>query len=410
LQSRREMLSSRHRALGSNGEVVHLQAHFRLSYAAAGNPVRLLGVAWDVSAEVEATAKAQNQAEERRALLERFRLAVQAADIHTWELDLQTDRFMWIDTDHLRQVIPVGSTIHEFAQRVHPEDLDVLPTALRSSFKERKEKIEYRYRTIEAGEVLHWQVQARLYRNHKDRVTRILGMTREITHEVNVAAQLEAQARHERILLERFTMATQTANICSWEIDLTTRRFLWGDNPIKTVNGVQDLSADTEAFLIRVHPDDRHEFNRMTRNAFVAQQQSLSWCYRDVAECGAVSHIQTHARITYDAAGSPLTMLGVSWDVTAAVESAEKLKQQAQLLHDAQRRLERASLSSSEGHWEADVLQQRLWFSSSYYALLGYQEGELSMDIGALDHLVHPDDLQAVRQAHQQHLEQGTSF
>ena len=48
---------------------------------------------------------------------------------------------------------------------------------------------------------------------------------------------------------ELSSIATQTANICSWEVDLRTRRFLWADNPIRTVNGVQDLSGDLDRFF-----------------------------------------------------------------------------------------------------------------------------------------------------------------
>jgi PAS domain S-box-containing protein len=412
LAGKLEMLSSRHRALGQKGEMLHMQTHFRLSYDSHGKPVRLLGVAWDVSAEVEAATKGRQQAQERLALLEKFALATQSADIHTWELDLQTQQFVWIDADELNSVIPLGSNIADFSARVHAEDRDALPSALRIAFKEGRDKIEYRYRTIDSpdGSLQHWHVHARLYRNEQGRVTRIFGMTRDITREVVVAAKLEEQAKHERILLDRFSIATQTANICSWELDLRTRRFLWVDNPIRTVNGVQDLSGDLDRFFVRIHPEDRIINGQMLMRVMAERRDFASWCYRDVGGSGRVAHIQTHARITYDASGQPLTMLGVSWDVTPAIESAEKLKQQAQQLHEAQRRLERASLSSSEGHWEADLMQARLWFSSSYYALLGYHEGELSSASDALYELVHEEDLAAVRQAQQQHLEHGTAL
>ena len=52
---------------------------------------------------------------------------------------------------------------------------------------------------------------------------------------------------------------------------------------------------------------------------------------------------------------------------------------QAEELRDAQRRLERASLSSQEGHWEVDVRTGRAWVSASYCALLGYGPGEIDL-------------------------------
>jgi len=78
-----------------------------------------------------------------------------------------------------------------------------------------------------------------------------------------------------------------------------------------------------------------------------------------------------------DEHGEYTRLLGASWDVTSEVEAANRLEHQARALQDAERRLERASLSSSEGHWESDLVARRMWFSSSYHALLGYEPGTL---------------------------------
>ncbi len=126
-------------------------------------------------------------------------------------------------------------------------------------------------------------------------------------------------------------------------------------------------------------------------------QPDASFRYRLRLADGAIRHIQAFARTTTDAAGKPQRSLGVSWDVTAEVESAEQLKRQSEQLADAQRRLERASLSVAEGHWESDMITRRHWASSSYYALLGYDPAESPIDtLDKVRSLIHPDDVAAI--------------
>ncbi len=78
----------------------------------------------------------------------------------------------------------------------------------------------------------------------------------------------------------------------------------------------------------------------------------------------------------------------------ARAKAALDQSKQTEELRDLQRRLERASLSSQEGHWEFDVRTGRAWISASYCALLGYGPGEL--DLSTREKylaLVHPEDI-----------------
>jgi len=80
-------------------------------------------------------------------------------------------------------------------------------------------------------------------------------------------------------------------------------------------------------------------------------------------------------------------------DITDAVNTAEQLRQQAEQLRDAQRRLERASQSSQEGHWEVDLAQGTHWVSAGWRSLLGYSA---DYDVSTMKRylaLVHPDDI-----------------
>ncbi len=109
-------------------------------------------------------------------------------------------------------------------------------------------------------------------------------------------------------------------------------------------------------------------------------ESDSSFRYRLNLPDGSVRHIQAYARTYIGPNGTALRSLGVSWDVTKEVLAAEQLAQQAEEQRATKRRLERASASIHEGHWEIDWIAGRHWASSNYYALLGYRPEEIELD------------------------------
>jgi hypothetical protein len=71
-----------------------------------------------------------------------------------------------------------------------------------------------------------------------------------------------------------------------------------------------------------------------------------------------------------DSDGKPVPAADSAHDATAQA-AEEKLRRQAALLEETQRRLDRASMSTLQGHWEIDLATGRHWASRSYLALLG---------------------------------------
>ena len=145
------------------------------------------------------------------------------------------------------------------------------------------------------------------------------------------------------------------------------------------------------------------------RAALGAGESDASFRYRLKLPDGSLRHIQAYARTYADPAGAPLRSLGVSWDVTREVEDAQRLAGQTEQLREAQRRLERASLSIQEGHWEIDWLARKHWASSNYYALLGYGPDEVySTRSRSSKRSPTPTTGRNVRAATDLHVAQGT--
>jgi two-component system, sensor histidine kinase and response regulator len=80
-------------------------------------------------------------------------------------------------------------------------------------------------------------------------------------------------------------------------------------------------------------------------------------------------------------------------------------------LQESQRRLERASLSTQQGHWEIDIATRRHWASKSYLALLGLPEdSEDCSTLAQIKARIHPDDLEAAEHEGRKHYAGGPPY
>jgi len=412
----RDSYQYRFRFRANDGTLHHMQNFAQVIRSDRGNVRYCVGVTWDVTKEVEATEQLHKRAEENRQLIERLNIATDSASIGSWEMDLVAQRFMWVDNPvKTLGIAPEDfGALAEFSEHIVPEDRHLLAANIKQAVKDGSLRMGFRYRAYgQDGGIVHIQTFGRIFVDADNRPIRSRGVSWDATNLVESEEKLQAQAQQERKLLERLNIATHSAGISSWEIDLKARKFLWIENPIQAARRAEDgddLAADLEYFNRRVVPDDQNLMREAIRNALAQNTDRLSYRYRVIGENGGIVHLQTYARVILDESQKPNRVLGVSWDVTREVEAAEQLRHQTERLRDVERRLERASLSSSEGHWEADVASGHLWCSSSFHTLLGFLEGEIETRVSALDRLVHDDDRSMYLEALRNHLTSNDKY
>ena len=142
-----------------------------------------------------------------------------------------------------------------------------------------------------------------------------------------------------------------------------------------------------------------------TVKALAAGAQTLSSRMRRRLPDGRILYFQIYQRFFRDDNGRPVRALGATRDVTDEVFAEEMLRIQKDELLSAQKRLERASSSVQEGHWEIDLVNRRHWASASYYTLLGYSPVERRFEtIQSVQELMHPDDHERAMKAARAHL------
>jgi two-component system, sensor histidine kinase and response regulator len=332
----------RHRTANPRPEPQYVQTHMRVYRDAAGVATRLMGVTWDVTKEVLRASELESRAAQEGALIERLNVTTKAAGIAPWEFDIKSDCFSWhgprppcfgMDDVPLKDYFLSLSTI------VLPEDRSALLSSGADAIAKKMDSYEYMFRVQGIdGEIHHMQNYARVMRDEYGRVRYIVGVTWDVTRDVRTTQMLKSRAEENRRLVDQVNIATESAGICSWELDLVARRYLWLENPIEALKDHAVAgNLDVQGLESLVLPEDRSLFRETISAALAKESDRISLRYRARGTDGGIVHVQNFGRIILDEQGAPSRVLGVSWDVTKEVVASELLRQQTEAAQAASR-------------------------------------------------------------------------
>lgn len=116
---------------------------------------------------------------------------------------------------------------------------------------------------------------------------------------------------------DRLSIATLSAGIGVWEVDIASSRFAW-DHQMAKLYGLEvdeGLDCTLEQWLSFLHPDDRDRVEAASEYA-VRSGQDLDVDFRIIRGDGDVRHIKANARLALDERGNPSSLYGVNYDIT----------------------------------------------------------------------------------------------
>ncbi|WP_192828643.1 sensor domain-containing protein [Methylocucumis oryzae] len=164
---------------------------------------------------------------------------------------------------------------------------------------------------------------------------------------------------------------------------------------------IEDWESAPDFWLQHVHPDDRQK-------ALLAQQVlfstgALRHQYRFLFGSGQYHWIDDQLRLSRDSDGQPVEIIGTWTDITE-----QKLAEI--LLAESEQRWKFAIDGSDLGLWDWNIVDNNVYFSSRFKAMLGYADDEISNHLSEWQSRVHPDDLSKVMEDIQRHFAGETEF
>ncbi len=155
-----------------------------------------------------------------------------------------------------------------------------------------------------------------------------------------VAAELERIGAEEALRRseQRYASALLAAGTGSWEWDTTTNKVFWSD-AIEPMFGFKrgEFGGTYEAYLARVHPDDRAQVSETVQDA-LRNDTPYRTEHRVIWPNGEHRWVAARGTVVRDAQGNPLRMLGVVWDVTdrkLTEQALQRVRSKLQTLYDA---------------------------------------------------------------------------
>jgi hypothetical protein len=160
-----------------------------------------------------------------------------------------------------------------------------------------------------------------------------LGMASDITARKRAESVLAAR---ERVLEE----AQAIAHIGSWEWDIAENRITWSDE-LYRIYGLdpQTFKASYEAYIERIHPDDRQRMNEAVQNAY-ATGAPFTIEHRIVRPDGEVRWLEGRGLVFREGSARPTRMSGTGHDITERKQAETALAEARASLaaHEAGRR------------------------------------------------------------------------
>jgi PAS domain S-box-containing protein len=173
-----------------------------------------------------------------------------------------------------------------------------------------------------------------------------------------------------RLLTHRLSIATESAGIGVWDLDLKKNHLVW-DKRMYQMYGVfeSEFGGAYETWQRSVHPDDLERVSREVSEA-VSRTKDFHTSFRIVVPDGHVRHIEAHALVLGTPDGKPDRMVGVNLDITERKLMVERLRESGE-------RFRRITERSFDAIYHVDMDGMLTYASPAAERIAGYRPDEV---------------------------------
>src|SRR6266481_1998907 len=315
----RKLYAAEFRIMRPDGTVRWLAARGKFYYATNGEPMRMLGVSFDITE--------RKLAEEK---LREYERAVEGAEEMIAVVDRE-GRYLIANRKFLDYR---GMTKEQVVGRLVPEVLNkrvfeaVVKKQLDECFLGKIVRYEMKYTYPELGErdlfISYFPIEG------------VAGVERAacILQDITERKRTEEALRKSE---ERFRLAAKAGRMYAYEWDVSTDIVMRSDEHVNVLGFSNQAEALTrQQLLATVHPDDRALFVSSVGQA-TPENPTTHILYRALCPDGSVIWLEKNAKAFFDEQGRLLRMIGMVADITERKRTEEALRESDERLRLAVR-------------------------------------------------------------------------
>ena len=328
----------------------------------------------------------------------RLQLALHSGGYGVFDWDVATGAQVWDE----RQCSIYGirpeqfdGTIETWLSYVHPDDRQKVQPSRHGSpiASPAGASHDAEFRIIRPdGEVRYIASRTTLYRNAEGKVTRMVGLNKDVTAEREREQAVTA-------LNQRLLFVLNATGYGVWKYDFATDAMEWDDR-LLAIYGVErsHLSGNIRDWQGRVHPDDLPAATSDVERALKTRAIQIEQTFRIIRPDGSTRYIASHRYLLRNPDGKPESMVGFDSDITDDHDLREELR-------ITEERWQLAIAGNNDGVWDWNLKTGKAYRNARFAEIIGYTAEELNTDTHIWRGMGHPEDIAATEAAIKDHLE-----
>jgi PAS domain S-box-containing protein len=399
-------LDIEHRVLLPDGVIRHVHVVAHAGRDNSGN-LEYVGVVTDITERKRADEEREALSRSLQESKARLEEAQSVAHVGYWDWDLETGEIIWSDeTYRIFGFKPQERRmdIETVSGLVHPDDREALYSTVDEEVAVGVHPVHQHRIVRPSGEVRTVQsITSKLWKTTdvgpEDGISRehnrLFGTVQDITELKQAEEASHALSRDLQESKDWLEEAQRVAHLGYWVWDLETNQVIWSEETYR-IFGLVPKADSFDVALVRemMHPDDR-EAVFMTAKKAIDTATRADCEHRLFRPDGEMRVVHSLGDVRKKSQGR-IQMFGTTQDITDRKRVEEDRQALSNALQQSNARLEQAQRLAHIGHYEWDLIGNRVTYSEELCRIWGIPPVKDSFDVSAIFERIHPEDREKV--------------
>jgi PAS domain S-box-containing protein len=411
-------LDIEHRVLLPDGVIRHLHVVAHAGRDNSGN-LEYAGVVTDITERKRADDEREALSRSLQESKARLEEAQSVAHVGYWDWDLETGEIIWSDETYRifgfkPQERPMD--IETVSGLVHPDDREALYSTVDKEVAVGVHPVHQHRIVRPGGEVRTVQsITSKLWKTTPPGLengisrehNRLFGTVQDITELKRAEEASRALSRDLQESKDWLEEAQRVAHLGYWVWDLETNQVIWSEETYR-IFGLVPKAGSFDVALVRemIHPDDREAVFATAKKAI--DTETRADCeHRLLRPDGEMRVVHSLGDLRKNSQGR-LQMFGTTQDITDRKRVEEDRQALSNALQQSNARLEQAQRLAHIGHYEWDLIDNRVRYSEELCRIWGIPPAKDSFDVSVIFERIHPDDREKVSREAAEAISNGT--